>query len=321
MKLFTRYRALADYAGLLAVMVALCAFFSVTTNSFFSASTFITVANQYADATVLAVGMTFVLLVGGIDLSVGSVLALCGAVLGVCLTQWEWPLPAAIALCLAVGMTCGLVNGLIVVGWNIPSFIVTLGMMQVARGLAFLATGSHTQYIGGSIEVVTGVSWLSLGLPFWSALILVAAGQTVVSGTAYGRHLMAVGANEESARLSGVRSRWVRLSVFIVSGVMAGVAAVIYTARLGAADPNAGAGYELQAIAAAVIGGTSLMGGRGSVVSSLLGVLIIAVLAYGLTQMSTPDPAKSVVTGCVIVVAVIVDYYRHRLGAASTRLG
>lgn len=319
MKAHLSYRALADYVGLVAVMAGLCVFFSLTTKSFFSAATFTTVANQYADAIVLAVGLTFVLLVGGIDLSVGSVLALCGAVLGVCLTQWELSLPTAVGICLLVGMACGLVNGLVVIGWDIPSFIVTLGMMQVARGLAFLVTESHTQYIGAPIEVVTGTKWLSLGLPFWGALVLVAAGQTVLSGTAYGRHLMAVGANEESARLSGVRSRRVRLSVFVISGAMAGVAAVIYTARLGTADPNAGIGYELQAIAAAVIGGTSLMGGRGSVVSSLLGVLIIAVLAYGLTQMSTPDPAKWVVTGCVIVLAVIVDYYRHRLGGTGAR--
>ena len=241
-------------------------------------------------------------------------LALCGAVLGVCLKDYGWPLPLAIGACLAVGLCCGAGNGLVVIRWNIPSFIVTLGMMEIARGAAYLVTHSRTKYIGSDIEVITDVRLLGLTLPFFVAIAIVVVGQALLSHTAYGRHMLAVGANEEAARLSGLNTRLIRLSVFMLSGLMAAVAAVIYTARLACADPNGAGGYELQAIAAVVIGGTSLMGGRGSVVSSFFGVLIIAVLGYGLTQIGAQDPTKRVVTGCVIVAAVIIDYYRHRLG-------
>jgi ribose transport system permease protein len=299
------------------VLVLLGAFFGLKTDSFLTRETLTTIANQFADAIVLAVGMTFVLIIAGIDLSVGSVLALCGSVLGVCLIDLGFPLPAAIAACLAVGLVCGVVNGLVVITWNIPPFIVTLGMMEIARGAAYLVTGSRTKYIGEPVEMLAGISLWNLTLLFFLAVAIVIIGQIVLTGTAYGRHLLALGANEETARLSGVNTRKIKLSVFALSGLMAGVASVIYTARLGIADPNAATGYELQAIAAVVIGGTSLMGGRGSVVSSFFGVLIIAVLAYGLSQMDVQDPTKRVVTGCVIVVAVVVDYYRHRIGTRT----
>ena len=296
------------------VLVLLCAYFAAKSASFLTVGTFTTLANQFADALILAVGMTFVLIIAGIDLSVGSVLALCGAVLGVCLKDWGWPLPAAIGACLATGLLCGAVNGALTVTWNIPSFIVTLGMMEIARGGAYWMTGSNTVYIGSRVEVVADATFLGLTVPFFVAIALVVAGQVVLTGTAYGRHLLAVGANTEAARLSGLNPRWLKMTVFMLSGLMAGAAALVYTARLGSADPNAGAGYELQAIAAVVIGGTSLMGGRGSVVSSFFGVFIIAVLAYGLSQIGAQEYTKRLITGSVIVVAVILDYYRHRLG-------
>ncbi len=305
--------SLTDYVGMGLVVLFLCAYFGYYTDSFLTEATFRTIANQSADTILVAVGVTFVLVVGGIDLSVGSVIALGGAVLGVCLVDYGWPLWAAIAACLATGLLCGAINGLVVIAWNIPSFIVTLGMMEIARGVASLLIDSRTKYIGGPIEAVTRVRIQDLTLPFFLALAAVGVGQLVLRRTAFGRHVLAVGANEETARLSGLRTRTIKLSVFMLSGLMAAAASIVYTARLSAAGPEAGMGYELQAIAAVVIGGTSLMGGRGSVVSSFFGVAIIAVLAYGLTQMNVQEPVKWVVTGCVIVVAVVIDFYRHRL--------
>ncbi|MCP4641270.1 MAG: ABC transporter permease [bacterium] len=309
-----RYRILTDYLGMALVVVALCVFFSVKTERFLQPATFTTIANQSADAILLAVGMTFVLIIAGIDLSVGSVLALCGSILGICLTKWGWPLPLAIAAALATGALCGAINGFVVIRWRIPSFIVTLGMLEIARGGASLITRSQSLYIGERIETVADIGMGDLKLPFFIALAVVVVAQLVLTRTAYGRHMLAVGANEDAARLSGLRTRGITWSVFVISGLMAGLASVFFTARMGTANPNSGAGYELQAIAAVVIGGTSLMGGRGSVVSSFFGVAIIAILAYGLTQMDTGDPAKQIVTGCVIVLAVILDVYRHRLG-------
>jgi len=265
---------------------------------------------------VIAVGMTCVLIIAGIDLSVGSVLALSSAVLGVAMVRFNLPLVAALPLSLATGLLCGAVNGFVVIRWNLPSFIVTLGMLEIARGATYLLTNSQTQYIGHRVEVLSELNLGGLSLPFLAALGIVLAGQAALSGTVFGRHALAVGANAESARLSGIGVRWVTLCVFCISGVLAALAGVVQTARLGAADPNGGIGMELQAIAAVVIGGTSLMGGRGSVVNSFFGVVIIAVLGVGLFSLGTQESTKRLVTGCVIVAAVILDYYRHRFSKA-----
>lgn len=307
---------LFDYLGLTLALVVLLVVFGLSTRHFFTLATFRTIANQIPDAVIIAVGMTFVLIIAGIDLSVGSVMALSGAVLGVCVLRFGLPLPVAILAALGTGAVCGLLNGILVVAWRLPSFIVTLGMLEAARGAAFLVTGSRTQYIGASVEGITQSKAMGLSAAFLLALVVVAAAQVALSHTTLGRHMFAVGANEESARLSGIRTRGIKLFVFVLSGCLAGVAAVIHVSRLASADPNAGAGYELQAIAAVVIGGTSLMGGRGSVVNTFFGVLIITVLAYGLTQVGAQEPVKRLVTGLVIVVAVVVDYYRHRLRRA-----
>ena len=308
-----QYRLLTDYVGLAAVVVLLVAAFGATTQHFLTANTFTNIANQIPDAMVVAVGMTFVLIIGGIDLSVGSVLALSGAVLGVCLVRLHWPLWAAIPAGLCTGLACGLLNGFITIRWRLPSFIVTLGMLEIASGGAYLLTNSQTLYIGRDVEVIGGFSLFGLRLPFLVAVVIVILGHVALVRTVFGRHVLALGANAESARLSGIRTRALTLVVFALSGLLASVAGVIQCSRLGASDPNAGIGFELQTIAAVVIGGTSLMGGRGSVINSFFGVLIIAVLGVGLFTIGAQESTKRLVTGCVIVAAVVLDYYRHRL--------
>jgi ribose transport system permease protein len=304
---------LADYAGLALALAVIIAVFGLSTEHFLSLTTLRTVANQIPDAVVVAAGMTLVMIAGGIDLSVGSILALSGAVLGVCLVDLHLPLPLAIGVCLLTGSACGLINGFVTVQWRLPSFIVTLGMLEIARGGAYLATHSQTKYIGAPIERVAEVSLAGLSLPFLLAVAVVLAGQFILDRTVWGRYIVAIGTNEEAVRLSGVSVRPVKLAVFTVSGGLAAVASIIQCARFSSADPNAGAGFELNAIAACVIGGVSLMGGRGSVVSSFFGVLIIAALGAGLAQVGAQEPTKRLVTGCVIVAAVIVDVYRARL--------
>jgi ribose transport system permease protein len=309
----------AEYAGLAVALAALVAVFGSSTEHFFTLTTLRTVANQIPDAVVIAVGLTLVMVAGGIDLSVGSVLALSGAVLGACLVDLRLPLVVAVAACLLTGLGCGIVNGLVTVRWRLPSFIVTLGMLEIARGAAYLATGSQTKYVGAAVERVAEASLFGLSLPFAVALAVVAAGQFVLARTVWGRYLVAVGTNEEAVRLSGVDPRPVKLAAFALSGALAALAAVVHSARLSSADPNAGTGFELNAIAACVIGGTSLTGGRGSVVGSFCGVLIIAVLGAGLAQLGAGEPTKRLVTGCVIVAAVIVDFYRARLSGGEPR--
>lgn len=308
----TRHRWLADYVGLGMALVVLVAVFGLTTKHFLTTGTFQNIANQIPETMVVAAGMTFVLVIGGIDLSVGSVLAASGAVLGVCLVRFQWPLPVAFLACLATGLLCGLINGTVAVIWRLPSFIVTLGMLEVGRGAAYLLTHSQTQYVGRPVERLTEIHIFGLSLPFFAAAAIIIAGQILLSHTLFGRHALAMGANAEAARLSGIRVPANTIAVFALSGMLAAVAGAMQCARLGAADPNAGIGFELQAIAAVVIGGTSLMGGRGSVVKSFFGVLIIAVLGVGLFTLGAQESTKRIVTGCVIVAAVVFDYYRHR---------
>jgi len=305
---------LTDYLGMLAVLGVLVLLFSLSSKRFLSASTFSTLANQIPDLMVIAVGMTFVLVIAGIDLSVGSVMALSGAVLGVALVDWHWPLWLGVPLCVAVGLGCGVLNGLITVRWAIPSFIVTLGMLEIARGGAYLVTRSQTKYIGSAVELVgSPLPGIGLSPAFFLAILVVLLGQLVLSRTVFGRQMIAVGGNPEAARLSGIELGRVRVTVFAVAGLLAGLGAWFHTGRVPSADPNAGVGLELSAIAAVVIGGTSLMGGRGSVINTFFGVLIIAVLESGLASVGAKEPIKRVVTGSVIIVAVIADTYRHRL--------
>jgi ribose transport system permease protein len=307
--------ARSESIGLLAALGLLVALFGVGSEHFLTPLTFTTLLNQVPALTVVSVGMTYVLVVGGIDLSVGSVLALSGATLGVALTGWHWPLWAAAAASLAVGLAAGTLNGAITVGWSVPSFIVTLGTLEIARGAAYMVTRSQSLYVGPAVEPVGApIGALGLSPALIVAVALVGAGQVVLGRTVLGRHMIAVGTNEEAVRLSGIDPRRVKLAVFVIAGAMAGLAGVFSVAHLESADPNAGAGMELSAIAAVVIGGTSLMGGHGSVVNSFLGVLIIAVLQTGLAQVGASEPVKRVITGVVIVLAVVVDVYRHRLG-------
>lgn len=307
------WRILLQYAGLLIALLLLIVAFSLKTSHFLSLTMLRTISNQIPDAVLLAVGMTFVMIVGGIDLSVGSVMALSGALLGVSMAQWHWPLLPALAVCLLTGLVCGLVNGLITVQWKLPSFIVTLGMLEIARGAAYLVTKSQTMYIGAPVERISALSLFGLSMPFASALIAVIAAQFALTRMVWGRYAMAVGENEEAVLYSGINPRPIKVAVFALSGLLAGCAAVLQCARLSSADPNAGNGAELQAIAACIIGGTSLSGGRGSVVGAFFGVLLTAVLGAGLAQIGAQEPTRRFITGCVIVSAVILDVYRRRL--------
>lgn len=302
-----------QYAGLLGVLALLVLIFSLRSEHFLSQQTLVTVANNIPDLLVISVGMTLVLIIGGIDLSVGSLLALSSAMLGVCMVDWGWPLWSAVPVCLGIGAVCGMLNGVISVKAGIPSFIVTLGMLEMARGGAYLITDSQTKYIGSSIE------WIGVPLKgfvfspaFLLALVIVAAGQYMLARTVFGRYCVAIGTNAEAVRMSGIRTTPCSVAVFTISGLLCGLAGVMQTSRLSSADPNAAVGLELSAIAACVIGGTSLMGGRGSVINTFFGVLIIAVLQTGLAQIGATDPSKRVITGAVIIIAVLLDAARQR---------
>ncbi len=311
-------RPLLQSAALLGVLLLLVAVFGVASRNFLQAKTFTTIANQIPDLTCVAVGMTLVLIIGGIDLSVGAVLAVSSAVLGVLMFDYKWSLEAATLFCLLTGALCGLFNGTVSVGMRIPAFIVTLGMMEIARGTAKLLMDSQIKFIGKPVEPISKpLAGLGISPAFLIAIATVIVAQFVLTRTVFGRYCVAIGSNAEAVRMSGIRVAPYSISVFVISGFLAGVAGLIHTSRLSSADPNAAVGLELPAIAACVIGGTSLMGGRGNVVNSFLGVLIIRVLQTGLAHLGTNDAMKQVITGAVIVAAVVFDALRQRWDDSS----
>ena len=303
---------LGTYIGLAVVLIGMVALFSSLSEYFLTVETFVTIANEIPALAVMAVGMTFVLIIAGIDLSVGSVLALSAAVAAAAIVQWKLPVALAATLGMASGLLCGAITGAVSVAWRLPSFIVSLGMLEAVRGGAYLVTDSRTQYVGDAIGGLAA-PWIGgISAAFVLALAIVIVGQVVLSRTVFGRYVVGIGTNEEAMRLAGIDPRPIRIVVFALTGLMAGLAGLMQAARLEAADPNAGVGIELQVIAAVVIGGTSLMGGRGSVVNTFFGVLIIAVLEAGLAQVGASEPSKRIITGAVIVAAVIIDTLRQR---------
>jgi ribose transport system permease protein len=313
---FFKPRKFIEYIAMAAIWVALILLFGKLSDNFLTPRTFFTLANRIPALAVISVGMTLVLVIGGIDLSVGSIAGLCGSLLGVLVMNFHMPFWEAGILCLGMGLAAGLTNGLISVFLNIPSFIVTLGMLEVARGLAYLVTNSQTKYIGGAVEGLSEpISYLGVSLAFVLTIALTLIGQIVLSRTVFGRYLIAIGTNEQATRLAGINPVPSKIAVFAIAGALSGLGGVFLTSRLGSADPNVGIGMELSAIAAVVIGGTSLMGGRGSVINTFFGVLIIATLEAGLAQIGASEPAKRVITGAVIVAAVVLDASRQRLAA------
>eukprot|EP00903_Cladosiphon_okamuranus_P004413 g4411.t1 len=272
----------------------------------------VTLANQIPPLTLVAIGMTYVLIIAGIDLSVGSVLALCAAVMGVLIADYQWALPLAVFTGVLVGTLAGSINGFISARWAIPSFVVTLGMLEIARGGAYLVTGSETKYLGSSVAFIgSPLAGIGVSPALLFAVFAVLVAQFVLSKTVFGRYMIAVGTNEEAVRLSGINPIPWKVLVFSLAGLLAGLGGVFQLGYLQTADPNAGIGLELSAIAAVVIGGTSLAGGRGSVINSFLGVLIIAVMQAGLAQTGVSEPSKRIVTGLVIIIAVLFDHFRE----------
>src|SRR5919202_4894773 len=301
-------RQLGTLSGLLGLGAVLWAL----TPHFLTVSNLLNVAEQAAIIAIVAVGMTFVIITGGIDLSVGSVLAFAGVVMGSVLHA-DVPLPLALATALGAGLFCGLLNGLLITVGRLPPFIATLGMMSVARGTALMFTEGRP--ISGFTE---NFRWFATGevvrvpAPVLIMIAVYAVAHFVLRRTKLGRYTYAIGGNEEAALLSGVNVRLYKTLVYGLAGLLSGLAAILLTARLNSAQPIAGMMYELDAIAATVIGGTSLLGGEGTVLGTLNGALIMEVLRNGLNLLGVSSFIQQVVIGSVIIVAVLIDMWLKR---------
>jgi ribose transport system permease protein len=305
-------------AGIGIALLLLIVIFSAAAPHFTDESNVTNILTQITINLIMATGMTFVILIGGIDLSVGSVMALCAMVAGIVLKTAALPVPvailAAVLTSIIVGMICGFINGFVSSFWNVPSFIVTLGMLNIARGGALEVTDARTLFEFPNMFNDFGTATL-MGIPaiFLVALALVLLGWFVLTRTVFGRLIYSIGNNEEAVRLSGHDTFVFKVAAFLISGLTVGIGAIIYMARLTIASPILGTGFELNAIAAVIIGGTSLNGGRGSLIGTLLGACLIGVLADGLILIGVGDFVRQMITGGVIILAVILDSYRARI--------
>lgn len=313
-------RKLADFLSLggatgpLIGLILLCAFLTVATDSFFSIRNFLNILDQVTVIGIIAVGMTFVILLGGIDLSVGSVLALAMMVLGFLNVEAGLPMGVAIPAAIAAAAVAGLISGLLITEFKVPPFIATLAMMSIARGLASMITNGS--------QIIGFPAWFNMGaiIRYGGVLTMTVAAMFVVFAVALlfqryregGRALYAVGGNPEVARLAGINVNRVTVLVYTACAALSGLAGVLLAARLDAVQPTIGIAYELDAIAAVVIGGTSLSGGTGGIGGTIIGVLIIGVLRNGLNLLSISPFLQAVIIGLVIVMAVAAETFKQR---------
>ncbi|WP_410218985.1 ABC transporter permease [Paracoccus sp. (in: a-proteobacteria)] len=289
--------------GLIVVSI-LMAFAS---DNFFTVNNILNVLRQVSVVGILAVGMTFVILTGGIDLSVGAVMALAGTIAAGLMVNMGLPGGVGLAAALLVGLGLGLFNGALVAWGKMPAIIVTLATMGIARGLGLIYSGGYP--ISG---LPSWVSWFGVGrigiipVPVIIMLVVYALAWVLLQRTPFGRHVYAIGGNETAARLSGVRTRLVKLAVFAISGVTASLAAIVLTGRLMSGQPNAGVGFELDAIAAVVLGGTAIAGGRGLILGTLIGAVLLGILNNGLNLVGINPYMQDVIKGLIILLAIYI---------------
>ncbi len=306
--------------GIILALLLCCAVLTVISDNFLTMRNILNVLRQTSINGILAIGMTFVILTRGIDLSVGSVVALAGVVAASFATTSAgfipgapWPAAAAILIGVLVGMACGGVSGVFVSRFGVPAFVATLGMLSAARGLTLLYSG------GRPIPALTPeFRWIGTGsafgipIPIFLLLGVFVVAHLVLTQTRFGRHVYAVGGNPHAAKVSGLPVMRIRLMVYVISGALAALAGMILAARTGSALPQAGTAYELDAIAAVVIGGTSLAGGVGRVSGTLIGALLIGVVNNGLDLLGVESYYQQVIKGALIVAAVMLDRSRNK---------
>jgi ribose transport system permease protein len=305
----------------LGALVILIIFFAIASPHFASWSNAKGIFLATSVVGILAMGVTFVIITAGIDLSVGTVMTFAAVMTGVFITNMGLPWPIGVLLGILSGTLMGVVNGTLVARFGLPPFIATLGMLNIARGLALVISElrpiyfpdqpGFNEFFMGSITESFIPDFDLPNLVFVFAAAAVAA-WFILSKTIVGRYIFAIGSNEEATRLSGVRTMRYKASAYIISGTMAGLAGVVLAARLNSAQPATGFGYELDAIAAAVIGGTSLAGGEGTITGTIIGAFIISVLTNGLRLLNVPQEWQIVVTGVIVIGAVYLDILRRR---------
>lgn len=302
-------RILHNHSGVVSIalfFIFCCVVFSLITNNFLSSTNWLNIVRQSAPLLIVATAMTLVITTGGIDLSVGSTLALVGALSAIALNYWGLPWPVVLVGGLVLGGLVGAINGFFIAYEGIPAFIVTLAMLAVVRGVALLITQGYSIPIPeDSLFAFMGRAWvIGIQMPALIAIIALAVGHIVLNHMRFGRYVTAIGANAEGARRSGINTKAVTLRVYVISGMAAALAGMIITARLGSGSSNQGEGFELQVIAAVVLGSTSLFGGFGTIIGTLLGAMSIAIIQNGLILSHISPFYTQIATGTIILLAI-----------------
>jgi ribose transport system permease protein len=310
------FQKILAFASLVILLIG----FSIASPNFMQTSNMIAILQATSVNGVLAIAATLVIITGGIDLSVGTLMTFTAVMTGVVLTNLGLPLPLGVLTGIATGAFCGFISGTLVAKMKIPPFIATLGMMLILKGLSLVVSGTRPIYFNDtpgfdqiSRGSLIGKVFPALPIPNGVLILFVVAGVAayILSRTVLGRYCFALGSNEEAVRLSGVNTdRW-KIAIYTLSGAIVGIGGLIIASRLNSAQPALGLGYELEAIAAVVIGGTSLSGGRGTILGTLIGALIMAVLLNGLRILSVAQEWQTVVTGAIIILAVYADQVRR----------
>ena len=310
--------SLKNCLGILIGLLIMCVALMLMTDKFATMSNFFNVVRQITINIFLACGMTLVILLGGIDLSVGSIIAVSGCISAGMITWMKLPVAVGIAIGLGCGTLIGLVNGIIASRTTIPPFIITLATMNIGRGIARIYTGAKTIAVLDPSYTYFSTGRIA-GIPVQAFMIIIVVAVTsfILNKTKLGRHIYSTGDNEQSARYAGIRVERVRLFVFVFSGFLAAIAGVLSTARTFAATMDMGTSAEMDAIAAVVLGGTSMSGGRGTLFGTVIGAIIIGVLSNGMNLLGINTSWQYVVQGIVILIAVFVDYLKNSASGTS----
>lgn len=302
-------KVLTGNIGIISVLFLIGITLSFATPVFLTPDNIISVLRQVSNNMYLALGMTLIIILGGIDLSVGSIVAMCGTLTVGFMVNQGMPLVLAVTLALAMGTICGLVSGSIIAFFKVPAFIVTMSMMNIAKGIAYIYSGGRsTRIMNESFTVIgTGKLFGYIPLPVVYMIILIIIFVILLNKSRFGTYVYAIGGNRESARLSGIHVKKIEIIVFTISGFLAAFAGVVLSARMYSGQPGVGDGYELDAIAACVLGGTSMSGGVGKISGTILGAMVIGIISNGLNLMGVSSFWQLVVKGLIILVAVIID--------------
>ena len=301
--------------GILSVLVLLCVIVSIATSKFLKPNNLISVLRQISINAYIALGMTLIIILGHIDLSVGAIVAMSGTLtVGFIVTQ-GLPIPVAILLGILLGMVAGLISGMIVTYFRVPAFIITMAMMNVCSGVAYVYSGGQATRINNDFFSAIGTGYLfnTIPLPVVYMIILIIVISFLLGKTKFGTYIYAIGGNREAARLSGVPIKKVEIAVFTISGVLSAFAGLVLCSRMYSGQPSVGNGYELDAIAACVLGGTSMSGGKGRISGTIFGAMVIGVISNGLNLIGVSSYWQLIVKGLIIACAVLLDSQKGKI--------